>query len=1366
QRRGKDGIFIKEVVPESPAFKNLHLKEGDQVLSATVYFDNIPYEDAIQILEHAQAYKVKLCLKRKPELAETEGAIDSDAIPVNTLVSSFDIPEAKLKIAKPNVQIKPFEAKLDIKTPEVKSLEADAQLEGQSGKFKIPRFTVAIPNVKGPDVDSSSHKKDIDVTLPEAKIEVELPKAPTVEVDVKPPEYDVPKVDVCFGELDVKIPEARFEVEKPDAPDLDVKPPSGKIKIKASDIDVSDSPSKFKMPMNIPHTEGEFGIAMPKMSAPEIDLSLSKKDVEVTLPEAKVEGQLADVEVKAPSIEGPEIKVETKAKEGSPSKLKMPTFKLPKIGISIPESEIKVDGAEVSVPQVEVDLPDVKADVNLPEVEIKAPSGELEMEKPSGLEMDAKFRKPKFSLPKFSFSKQSVSAPEVDISAPEVNIPHTEGKFEGKGEIDVSAPELEAEIDGQGNKFKLPKFGITMPKISAPDIDLSLSKKDVEVTIPETKVEGKLPDVEVKAPSIEAEIKAPEVKVETKTKEGSPSKLKMPTFKFPKFGASIPEAEIKVDGAEVIVPQVDVDFPDIKAEVNLPEVEIKAPSGELEIEQPSGLEMDAKFKKPRFSLPRFSFSKQSVPAPEVDISAPEVNIPQTEGKVKVKGTIDVKPPVFEAQIDGKESQFKLPKFGITMPKISKDVEVTLPEAKVEGKLPDVEVKAPSFEAEIKAPEVKVETKTKEGSPSKLKMPTFKLPKFGASIPEAEIKVNEAEVTAPKVEVDLPDIKAEVNLPEVEIKAPSGELEIEQPSGLEMDAKFKKPRFSLPKFSFSKQRKMDVKAPEVEAEIDGQGNKFKLPKFGITMPKISAPDIDLSLSKKDVEVTLPVAKVEGKLPDVEVKAPSIEAEIKAPEVKVETKTKEGSPSKLKMPTFKFPKFGASIPEAEIKVDGAEVTVSQVDVDFPDIKAEVNLPEVEIKAPSGELEIEQPSGLEFDAKFKKPRFSLPRFSFSKQSVPAPEVDISAPEVNISHTEGKVEVKGEMDVKAPEVEAEIDGQGNKFKLPKFGITMPKISAPDIDLSLSKKDVEVTLPETKEGSPSKLKMPTFKLHTFGASIPEAEIKVDGAEVIVPQVDVDFPDIKAEVNLPEVEIKAPSGELEIEQPSGLEMDAKFKKPRFSLPKFSFSKQSVSAPEVDISAPEVTIPQTQGKIEVKGEMDVKAPEVEAEIDGQGSKFKLPKFGITMPKISAPDIDLSLSKKDVEVTLPEAKVEGKLPDVEVKAPSIEAEIKAPEVKVETKTKDGSPSKLKMPTFKLPKFGASIPEAEIKVDGAEVIVPQVDVDLPDIKADVNLPEVEIKAPSGELEIEQPSGLEFDAKFKKPRFSLPRFSFSKQSVPAPEV
>ncbi|MCI4376474.1 hypothetical protein PGIGA_G00188890 [Pangasianodon gigas] len=71
---GKEGIFIKEVKLDSPGSKHLSVKEGDQILSATVYFDNVSYEDALQILEHAQPYKMEFCLRRKVEPTIPENA--------------------------------------------------------------------------------------------------------------------------------------------------------------------------------------------------------------------------------------------------------------------------------------------------------------------------------------------------------------------------------------------------------------------------------------------------------------------------------------------------------------------------------------------------------------------------------------------------------------------------------------------------------------------------------------------------------------------------------------------------------------------------------------------------------------------------------------------------------------------------------------------------------------------------------------------------------------------------------------------------------------------------------------------------------------------------------------------------------------------------------------------------------------------------------------------------------------------------------------------------------------------------------------------------------------------------------------------
>uniref|UniRef100_A0A8C7E733 PDZ domain-containing protein n=1 Tax=Naja naja TaxID=35670 RepID=A0A8C7E733_NAJNA len=61
---GKAGLFVKDVLKDSPAARVLSLQEGDQLLSARVYFDNIKYEDAMQILKCAEPYKISFCLKR------------------------------------------------------------------------------------------------------------------------------------------------------------------------------------------------------------------------------------------------------------------------------------------------------------------------------------------------------------------------------------------------------------------------------------------------------------------------------------------------------------------------------------------------------------------------------------------------------------------------------------------------------------------------------------------------------------------------------------------------------------------------------------------------------------------------------------------------------------------------------------------------------------------------------------------------------------------------------------------------------------------------------------------------------------------------------------------------------------------------------------------------------------------------------------------------------------------------------------------------------------------------------------------------------------------------------------------------------
>uniref|UniRef100_A0A3B5LQ02 PDZ domain-containing protein n=1 Tax=Xiphophorus couchianus TaxID=32473 RepID=A0A3B5LQ02_9TELE len=96
---GQHGIFVKDVLKDSPAAKHLSLQQ-DQLLSAKVYFDNVRYEDALKILQCAEPYKVSFQVKRTVPKAD---------VSVWPRVPSLEVKGPKAKMAKMSVKgMKPF----------------------------------------------------------------------------------------------------------------------------------------------------------------------------------------------------------------------------------------------------------------------------------------------------------------------------------------------------------------------------------------------------------------------------------------------------------------------------------------------------------------------------------------------------------------------------------------------------------------------------------------------------------------------------------------------------------------------------------------------------------------------------------------------------------------------------------------------------------------------------------------------------------------------------------------------------------------------------------------------------------------------------------------------------------------------------------------------------------------------------------------------------------------------------------------------------------------------------------------------------------------------------------------------------------
>eukprot|EP00063_Salmo_salar_P054448 XP_014029283.1 PREDICTED: neuroblast differentiation-associated protein AHNAK-like [Salmo salar] len=1400
---GKEGIFIKEVRPESPASKLLSVHEGDQILSATVYFDDVKYEDAIQILEHAQPYKMELLLKRKPikiSTLESEPALEFTQVEQGSSLEMRGHSKTKRhgdRISWPN-----FPSFSKSRKSHFKRSHSTADADDQRKLELSPTTSDTESPIKSQEAVKGRTKKQ---KIKLSSLKMKGHKSSLPEVDISLPEG---KVDVKEPELEMKTPEIQVDVK-----------------------DTVGSPSRFKMPtLKFP----KFGAASPNVTIEVPDLDKDIKVHGTEIPEPKLTISAINIEKPSVDLKGPSINVNRKKNEN-------------------------------------VTLPEIKMNVQPPSIELKVPSGEVEMPEGAATEMDVKMKKPRMSFG--WFSKPEAKAPKVDISLTNVDISLPEGEVEIKEpDVEMKSPEVQIEmkhdieLEGQGSKFKLPKFGLSLPRVKGPEIGLSLSKTHVDVDLPEGRADLQLPDVEVGRPSVEVEIpeagskdidvkmrkprmsfpkfgfskpevtapevdislpevdislpegkvevkepelemKTPEIQVDVKDTVGSPSRFKMPTLKFPKFGAASPnvtievpdlDKDIKVHGTEIPEPKLtisainiekpsvdlkgpsinvnrkkneNVTLPEIKMNVQPPSIELKVPSGEVEMPEGAATEMDVKMKKPRMSFGWFS--KPEAKAPKVDISLTNVDISLPEGEVEIKEPdVEMKSPEVQIEmkhdieLEGQGSKFKLPKFGLSLPRVKgpeiglslskTDVDINLPEGRADLQLPDVEVGRPSVEVEIpeagskdidvkmrkprmsfpkfgfskpevtapevdislpevdislpegkvevkepelemKTPEIQVDVKDTVGSPSRFKMPTLKFPKFGAASPnvtievpdlDKDIKVHGTEIPEPKLtisainiekpsvdlkgpsinvnrkkneNVTLPEIKMNVQPPSIELKVPSGEVEMPEGAATEMDVKMKKPRMSFGWFS---------------------------------KPEAKAPKVDISLT--NVDISLPEGEVEIKEPDVEMKSPEVQIEMKH-DIEL-----EGQGSK-----FKLPKFGLSLPRVKGPEIGLSLSKTDVDVNLPEGRADLQLPDVEVGRPSVEVEIPEAGSKDIDVKMRKPRMSFPKFGFSKPEVTASEVDISLPEVDISLPEGKVEVKEpELEMKTPEIQVDVKdtvGSPSRFKMPtlkfpKFGAASPNVTieVPDLD-----KDIKVHGTEIPE--------PKLTISAINVEKPSVDLKGQSIDVDVSRKiteNVTLPEVKMKDQPASIELKAPSVEVEIPKGAATEMDVKMKKPRMSFG--WFSKPDAKALEVDVSLTKEDFSLPVGKVVKESYVEMIAPESQVEMKNEGfsvdGKLQTPdiedkmiEMGVKRPLIiTSPEI--VVIPPNVDVSLPEGK-EFKVPEVKVKAPEIE---------VDVKDAVGSPSRFKMPTFKLPTFGATS---------------KVSVDVSDKEKDIDVPGVEI-------------------------------------------
>ncbi|XP_066045053.1 protein AHNAK2 isoform X2 [Chamaea fasciata] len=1420
---GNEGLFIKKVLKESPASKIFSLREGDQLLSATIFFDNIKYEDALKILQYSEPYRVQFSLKRKIAVQEDleHSAAQhkkerigqekelSESIPEETLhVSGKAISEEDREtlIVSQRIGRSKRPKKDRLSWPKFQSIKNKKILRHRRSHSTSDAYEPAIQDISPTSTDTESQYPQ-EVHTKEKKGSQRKLKFPSIGFRIhrsKPEPQEKQKKEIKTTLIS--------EREKIYTDDISLENPE------ILTVEYTTSPG-YEMKTGEGHEtltkdlkEIKNGIPSHVKQCPEVEISI-KKDKEAT---SKFSVPEVPTDITKPSLETADLKVSpTKKSPQTPTKSRKKKQKGPadkKDGGSGINTDMMGHTAKGSVQVKGLEIGTAKAELQKSDA---LETGEKQAEEDTQI----------LTIEKINYGISMTTRKEIETVTSKQGGDMT-SEDSRNFNMKILMPDAESEVSA--SKIQMPSFNVA----KTPRTDMKITREergeDKEGRVKKEGIEEDGMPTDEKAVNIEGGMKTGEKDIEGKDSKFRLPKLKFPTFTWSttkeektQFEAQINEREVQVqtlenarglqesgptrektvqsDEMQIGISKEKTDQNNIKkpakGQLPSPKKEKKPSPMEINIKETSGKifisKIDTEIEKREFSKKTkdeiMEITPSDIKAPKVDISLPSVDVtlPQTsvdlqapEATLSLEG--EAKVPEKEAA-KTKDGKFKMPKFGMpsfgwsssreAKGSVAAEVDVSLkePEVTVPSAAAEVDVTLPSADIQVPGVEVTVETGTiaAEGEKGRFKMPSIKLPKVKA--PHAQVSLPKAEVSLAKGqegEVALQSPEAEASLEVAVGKAEAGGMKIHMP------------KVKMPSVAFSKPT---VKAPKLDADVS------------LLQPELKAADADVSITAPDIKLASVEGSLELQAPDIDLKVPSDEGKLKL----------EGTGLKGKL---KMPKADIKAPMVDISLPSVDVTLPQASVDLQAPEATLSL-EGEAKVP------EKEAAKTKDGKFKMPKFGMPSFGWSSsreaKGSMAAEVDVSLkePEVTMPSAAGEVDVTlPSADVQVPGLEVTVEtgaiaaeGEKGRFKMPDVkmpSVKLPKVKAPHAQVSLPKAEVslakgqegEVALqsPEAEaslevaagkaEAGGMKIHMPKVKVPSVAfskptvkapkldtdVSLPEAELKAADADISIAAPDIKLPSVEGSLELqaPDIDLKVPSAEGKLEL-EGTGLKGKLKFPKFDKPKFAVSSPKTEAPTVEVSLPSAEVELPSATMTDAGEGCGLG--LKADVPGaktEDAGWKLEKPSLKMPKADIKAPKVDISLPSVDVTLPQASVDLQAPEATL---SLEGEAKVPE-KEAAKTKDG---KFKMPKFGMPSFGWSSSRDAKGSVATEVDVslkePEVTVPSAAAEVDVTLPSADIQVPGVEVTIETGT---IAAEGEKGRFKMPSVKLPKVKAPHAQV
>ncbi|VDO02723.1 unnamed protein product, partial [Rodentolepis nana] len=316
-------------------------------------------------------------------------------------------------------------------------------------------------------------------------------------------------------------------------------------------------------------------------------------------------------------------------------------------------------------------------------------------------------------------------------------------------------------------------------------------------------------------------------------------------------------------------------------------------------------------------------------------------IKTTIGEAKLSGDVTV-------EISGEIKAAKMSNDQVLIQKVLPETDIIAIQER-DLNVPQYEIqltKRKTEEREENEDRVKIHQQNKS-QPINIKMPKFK---------KSKIKDGE------RAELESSELKVNLEVPSVELGMPEGGVDVDVPSGkVALEKEMKSPHFSfkMPKIKMGsgkvKKPKVELKSPELEGQVDVEAHI--VPTCVVKTPSAKMPETYLDVDLGGVSAELPEVDVKAGIPPVEmqVSVPKPEMEMEMPKAEVDVDLPSG---KVAVETdVHAPDFHFKMPKLKF---GGKAKTPKVELESPELEANVGVPSVELEMPECQVDVDVPSG----------------------------------------------------------------------------------------------------------------------------------------------------------------------------------------------------------------------------------------------------------------------------------------------------------------------------------------------------------------------------------------------------------------------